>query len=169
MAAAAVVLVAAAVLFFRARVPAPAAQAAVRPPTVTPPPAPTERTAERPPRRALRRPTAEKVPLPLPVMVENPEPKAPEAAVVAETLPDARTPFVALVEQDRLDDVESLQVIEVEVPRAEIGAPFEEAPGEPREAPVRAEVLVGHDGVARAIRFIDTDKARRGPVSGGRR
>jgi hypothetical protein len=66
------------------------------------------------------------------------------------------TEFVALTYGgEELGDLESLQVVSVELPRtalAALGVP--EGDVGQRES-VRADVIVGYDGVARAIRFVD--------------
>jgi hypothetical protein len=72
-----------------------------------------------------------------------------------EVLAGENADFVALTYGEELGELESLQVVSVELPRtalAALGWPAGEgAPGES----VRADVIVGYDGVARAIRFVD--------------
>ncbi len=98
----------------------------------------------------------------------------PPHAVVAsaprmdEILEDAS--FLPLVDGERLEDAESLQIVEIEIPPAALGPTSTGAADEGAEPPIRAEVLVGHDGVARAIRLLGKEGgAHRGRLSGGRR
>ena len=53
-----------------------------------------------------------------------------------------------------LRELDSLQVIQVELPRTSLAA-FGWPAGEPQAGSVTAEVIVGHDGVARAIRLLE--------------
>ena len=82
----------------------------------------------------------------------------PAAAPVASTAPAASTAaeseFVSLGYGEDLRELDSLQVVQVEMPRtalAALGWPGLDLQG----APLTAEVIVGHDGVARAIRLLD--------------
>lgn len=82
----------------------------------------------------------------------------PAAGAVATTAAAPETEesggFVALRYGEDLGELDSLQVVSVELPHtalAALGLPPDEGAGEM----VRAEVIVGHDGVARAIRFVD--------------
>lgn len=62
--------------------------------------------------------------------------------------------FVSLSYGEDLRELDSLQVVSVELPRtalAALGWPADSA----QAGSVKAEVIVGHDGVARAIRFVD--------------
>jgi hypothetical protein len=62
--------------------------------------------------------------------------------------------FVSLSYGEDLRELDSLQVMSVELPRtalAALGWPADSA----QAGSVKAEVIVGHDGVARAIRFVD--------------
>jgi hypothetical protein len=74
----------------------------------------------------------------------------------AATVPSAgeSADFVALSYGEDLRELDSLQVVSVELPRtalAALGWPADSG----QMGSVRAEVIVGHDGVARAIRFVD--------------
>jgi hypothetical protein len=72
-------------------------------------------------------------------------------ALPADSEEDAE--FVALRYGEDLRELDSLQVVSVELPAtalAALGWPEVAA-----QTSVKAEVIVGHDGVARAIRFVD--------------
>jgi len=76
------------------------------------------------------------------------EPEA-EAAAAGEN-----AEFVSLSYGEDLRELDSLQVVSVELPRtalAALGWPADSG----QAGSVKAEVIVGHDGVARAIRFVD--------------
>jgi len=62
--------------------------------------------------------------------------------------------FVSLSYGEDLRELDSLQVIQVELPRTSLAA-FGWPAGEPQAGSVTAEVIVGHDGVARAIRLLE--------------
>jgi hypothetical protein len=53
-----------------------------------------------------------------------------------------------------LRELDSLQVVQVELPRTALAA-FGWPAGEGQAGSVTAEVIVGHDGLARAIRVLD--------------
>jgi hypothetical protein len=75
--------------------------------------------------------------------------EAPAAAPAGEN-----AEFVSLSYGEDLRELDSLQVMSVELPRtalAALGWPADSA----QAGSVKAEVIVGHDGVARAIRFVD--------------
>jgi hypothetical protein len=75
-------------------------------------------------------------------------------AAAPETAGSENGEFVSLSYGEDLRELDSLQVVSVELPRtalAALGWPAESAQMES----VRAEVIVGHDGVARAIRFVE--------------
>ena len=76
-------------------------------------------------------------------------PEAPAAPLAGEN-----AEFVSLSYGEDLRELDSLQVMSVELPRtalAALGWPADSA----QAGSVKAEVIVGHDGVARAIRFVD--------------
>jgi len=76
-------------------------------------------------------------------------PEAPAAALAGEN-----AEFVSLSYGEDLRELDSLQVMSVELPRtalAALGWPADSG----QAGSVKAEVIVGHDGVARAIRFVD--------------
>jgi hypothetical protein len=82
-------------------------------------------------------------------------PRAPSAPAVAEV--DAETEdFTPLLYGDPWADVDAVQVVRVEMPRSALAAlGYVHAPP-PSEAAaaVRADLLVGNDGIARGIRFV---------------
>jgi hypothetical protein len=63
--------------------------------------------------------------------------------------------FVSLSYGEDLRELDSLQVVSVELPRTALDALGWPAADSAQTESVRAEVIVGHDGVARAIRFVD--------------
>jgi hypothetical protein len=74
----------------------------------------------------------------------------------------AATGFVELPGAVGLPDFESGQIIRVEIPLASLPTYGLEIVPDARDAPVEADVLVGQDGQARAIRLVSQD-------AGGRR
>jgi hypothetical protein len=62
--------------------------------------------------------------------------------------------FVSLSYGEDLRDLDSLQVVQVELPRTSLAA-FGWPAGDPQGGSVTAELIVGHDGVARAIRVLE--------------
>lgn len=82
-----------------------------------------------------------------------------DPGVVSETLSDSEegevaTDFLPLTEGSRLDPLESGQVVRVELPRSALvsfGLPMNV---ERADEPITADVLLGEDGVARAVRFV---------------
>jgi hypothetical protein len=74
--------------------------------------------------------------------------------------PEIATDFIALTSAAELSSMESGQLVRVMLPRsslASFGLPFNQ---ELREKPVAAQVLIGQDGVARAIRFLQDPDVR---------
>lgn len=63
--------------------------------------------------------------------------------------------FVALSYGEDLRELDSMQVVSVELPRTALAALGWAGTESAQSGSVKAEVIVGHDGVARAIRFID--------------
>ena len=63
--------------------------------------------------------------------------------------------FVALSYGEDLRELDSMQVVSVELPRTSLAALGWAGADSAQTGSVKAEVIVGHDGVARAIRFID--------------
>ena len=64
------------------------------------------------------------------------------------------TAFLPLLEGDDLDSLDSSQLVRVELPGSAliaVGLPID---AEMANAPVKADILLGHDGLARAIRFV---------------
>ncbi len=88
----------------------------------------------------------------------TPVPLAPATTTAA--APEAASPgenaeFVSLSYGEDLRELDSVQVVSVELPRTALAALGWPAADGVQAEPVRAEVIVGHDGVARAIRFVD--------------
>ena len=94
----------------------------------------------------------------------SPEPAAPtavapatvaggEAAAVGAAGENAD--FVALSYGEDLGELDSVQVVRVELPRTALAALGWAGSDSAQTGPVKAEVIVGHEGVARAIRFVD--------------
>ena len=79
-------------------------------------------------------------------------PVAESASAIAARGEEAE--FVSLSYGEDLRELDSLQVVRVEMPRTALAA-FGWPAGDPQAGPVTAEVIVGHDGVARAIRLVD--------------
>ncbi len=80
-----------------------------------------------------------------------PRPQAPRKAAAPEEI---ATDFIALTSAANLSSMESGQLVRVQLPRSALayyGLPFNQ---ELADKPVSAQVLVGQDGVARAIRFL---------------
>jgi hypothetical protein len=92
---------------------------------------------------------------PAPAVREKPAEERPVVGTPQEasvTIQDAAE-FVALDYGDTLADVESVHVVRVQLPPTALtalGWPMSEE----ADLPVNADLLVGHDGVARAIRFV---------------
>jgi hypothetical protein len=63
--------------------------------------------------------------------------------------------FVALSYGEDLHELDSMQVVSVELPRTALTALGWPAADSAQTESVKAEVIVGYDGVARAIRFVD--------------
>jgi len=84
---------------------------------------------------------------------------SPTSAAVQEAAVGAgvgeNSEFVSLSYGEDLRDLDSLQVVSVELPRTALGALGWPAADSAQTGSVKAEVIVGHDGVARAIRFVD--------------
>lgn len=87
--------------------------------------------------------------------------QAPAPAALPETSPglaagaqEESAEFVALRYGEDLGELDSLQVVSVELPHTALAAFGWPAP-DGAQGPVKAEVIVGHDGVARAIRFVE--------------
>ena len=103
---------------------------------VAPPPAIVQTAAVRPVKRIRRRPVA-------PVRTEAPPP-APEVA----------TDFMPIEDSVALPPIESGQVLRVSMPRSTmVRFGFPVNPDRMME-PVKADVVFGQDGIARAVRFV---------------
>jgi hypothetical protein len=73
-------------------------------------------------------------------------PDAPETEVA--------TSFYSLVEEGELVPLESGRVVRVEVPASALIALGLPITAESKDRPVQADLLLGQDGLARAIRFL---------------
>jgi hypothetical protein len=81
--------------------------------------------------------------------VRLPRPQAPPSAV-----PEVATKFYALPDADIFAPVEDATVIRVQLPRSAmrmVGLPVNEDRASER---IRADVVLGQDGIARAVRFV---------------
>jgi hypothetical protein len=83
------------------------------------------------------------------VLAERRSPSGAELSAEAA----AESPFLPLVESDSWDDVDAVQVVSVELPRSALASLGWNGSPDAAE-PVTAEVLVGQDGLARGIRFV---------------
>jgi len=97
-----------------------------------------------------------------PRMGSGPEPAAPTtmspatvAGGEASAAGGENGEFVALSYGEDLRELDSMQVVSVELPRTALAALGWAGADSAQSGSVKAEVIVGHDGVARAIRFID--------------
>ena len=109
-------------------------------------------SAARAPRKAATR-----APTPAPVLREKPaaaeRPVVTPAQEASVTIEDGAE-FVPLDYDDTLADVESVHVVRVQLPPAALTALGWPAGEGTDSRPVSADLLVGHDGRARAIRFV---------------
>jgi hypothetical protein len=64
------------------------------------------------------------------------------------------TPFYSLVEGEDFDSVLVAQVVRVEVPASALSAAGLSVAPDISTVPIKADVALGYDGLARAIRFI---------------
>ena len=64
------------------------------------------------------------------------------------------TDFMPLLEGDDLASLDSSQLVRVELPGSALIAVGLPVDAEMADTPVKADVLIGHDGLARAIRFV---------------
>jgi hypothetical protein len=72
-------------------------------------------------------------------------------------VPEVVTEFYPLMEAADLEDSDSLlavQVVRVELPASALTAAGLSVGSEMSNEPVKADVVLGHDGLARAIRFV---------------
>ncbi len=80
--------------------------------------------------------------------------RRPSMARTSQSPTEVATDFIPLVSRDEISSMESGQVVRVLLPRsamASFGLPVNQ---ERADRPVTAQVLIGQDGVARAIRFL---------------
>ncbi len=80
--------------------------------------------------------------------------RRPSAARASQSQTEIATDFIPLVSREEISSMESGQVVRVLLPRsamASFGLPVNQ---ERADRPVTAQVLIGQDGVARAIRFL---------------
>ena len=85
------------------------------------------------------------------VHLNSPQPPEPEESEVA-------SDFIPLTNRAEISAMESGQIVRVLLPRtamASYGLPFNQ---DRADVPVSAQVLIGQDGVARAIRFLSDAK-----------
>jgi len=80
---------------------------------------------------------------------------APALAGLGAAAAGENSEFVALSYGEDLGELESLQVVSVELPRTALVALGLPQGDVGQGESVRADVIVGYDGVARAIRFVD--------------
>ena len=114
----------------------PAVQAPARPETPAPP--------------AVQKPTAPVKP----VMVRHSRPRPKAAPRVVEEPAEIATDFFEIPYVDRLRPDERADVFRIEMPRAGMAVYGLPVTGGRLDARIKADVLLGEDGVARAIRFI---------------
>lgn len=69
-------------------------------------------------------------------------------------VPEIATDFMPLLDGDDLDSLDNSQLVRVELPGSALIAAGLPVDAEMANAPVKADVLLGHDGLARAIRFV---------------
>jgi len=78
------------------------------------------------------------------------------SSVVPDTVPaNGEGGFIPLPDADRLPQTDDLNVVRVEVPRSAMIALGYSVAADRASERVRADVLVGSDGLARAVRFLD--------------
>jgi hypothetical protein len=77
------------------------------------------------------------------------------ALLPADMAADAAGDFIPLPNADRLPQDEDMNVVRVEVPRSAMIALGYSVPAERASERVRADVVMGSDGIARAVRFLD--------------
>ena len=121
--------------------------------TATTPPAPKE--SEKPPERPspLRRSEPKTLRL---VAAERRTRPAPQRQ--AASMED--TEFIALASENQLVPLESGQVLRVELPASTLISMGLRITAEDVSKPVPADLLVGQDGLPRAIRFVETNQYR---------
>jgi hypothetical protein len=115
------------------------------PPTATPPvQSPLQVAAQAPVRNTIRRA--------LPRRAVRPPVASPS---------EAPAPFYSLVEEGQMAPLESGRIVRIEVPAAELvklGVPLTDTT---LTQPVQADLLLGQDGLARAIRFVPISQTTR--------
>ena len=90
-------------------------------------------------------------------VLRTPSPRSESPAAAPATTAAAKgedSGFVSLGYGEDLRELDSLQVVQVEMPRTALAA-FGWPAGDAQAGSVTAELIVGHDGVARAIRLLD--------------
>ncbi|MBA3442594.1 MAG: hypothetical protein H0T92_22285 [Pyrinomonadaceae bacterium] len=86
--------------------------------------------------------------------ISNVDPSLVREPVRGSEMQEVATAFLPLVAGSNFDSLESGQVVRVELPRSALvsfGLPMNE---ERADEPIKADVLLGEDGVARAVRFV---------------
>lgn len=89
----------------------------------------------------------------------TPRPQPAPRPALADAPVEIATEFYPLVSASGPAPVEGGQVVRMELPRAQLAALGFQMNVERVDDPITADVLLGHDGVARAIRFIQTSSA----------
>jgi hypothetical protein len=85
-----------------------------------------------------------------PVRKRRQELRSPSSEVEVEVA----TEFFPLIEGHDIDSLETGQIVRIELPGSALAAIGLAGGGESSSEPVEAEVVLGHDGLARAIRFV---------------
>ena len=78
----------------------------------------------------------------------------PPAAVESQVAAEVVTEFFPLREGEDLSLLESAQIVRVELPGSALSAVGFPVDPEAASEPVKADLVLGHDGLARAIRFV---------------
>lgn len=127
------------------------------------------------PQEALRLPVPPTIPTPpVPISVETTALEVAPVRVTARRAPlrglvreapapprDAPAPFYSLVEEGQMAPLESGRIVRIEVPPAALikwGVPLTETT---LTQPMQADLLLGQDGLARAIRFVPNSQLTR--------
>ncbi len=93
-------------------------------------------------------------PEPMPARVKRRAPQQREARSSVAPSSETAAPFYSLVEEGQMAPLESGRIVRIEVPAAtlvQLGVPLTEAT---LTQPMQADLLLGQDGLARAIRFV---------------
>jgi hypothetical protein len=124
----------------------PSVQPSARPfPAAIAPPVPKQLLTAGSPARRVRRARRS---------VKRPAPEAPVRAQSATGVREVATPFFALPFSDAALPLDQAAVIRVELPRSALELTGFPVDADRRNEPIRADLVLGADGLARAIRFI---------------